>query len=461
MQKEDASWVVEEFGLADLGDQRRTKRLLRLATDLAQAPTASFPEAFQSQADLTAAYRFFDNDQIDAQHILVSHKDAMINRIGQVPLVLSVQDTTELDFTGRKGLVGAGPLSKNGQGFFAHTTLAMTPERVPLGVLSQTVWARDPEERDKATRRRARPIQEKESYKWLLSLQATIEVQARCEETHFISIGDREADIYDLFLLDRPKNVDLLVRAAQNRNVELEDGTVEPLALQVAAQDVTARINVSVPKRPKQPKRRATLSLRFCPLRLCPPQYRKAQGLPTVAIWGIWAVEEAPPKGVLPLTWLLLTTCAIETPQAAMTALGWYACRWGIEILHKVLKSGCQIEARQLETADRIKRCLAVYSVIAWRILYATMLARALPDAPCTVLLDKDEWEALFCTIHEVPTPPTQPPNLCDAVRWIGCLGGFLARKNRRQPGVTVLWKGFQHLTHLTKMYRIIKRPLL
>lgn len=458
MNSEDVSWVAEEFGLAELGDERRTDRLVKLASALAKRPTASFPEALETQAELTATYRFFDNDQIDPQEILASHTGTTIDRIRSVPLVLSVQDTTEFDFTGRK-VKGAGPLSnKNCQGFFAHTTLAIAPERVPIGILSQLIWARDPEQTDKRLTRKDRPIEEKESSKWLLSLQATIDIQTCCEKTRFISIGDREADVYDLFLVERPENVDLLVRAAQNRNVESEDGTeVESLLEQVAAQDIAATVQVQVPRRPQQPARQATLSLRFCPVTFLPPKYRVSEHLPSVDLWALWAVEEHPPEGIEPIAWLLLTTCVVDTVKAALECLDWYTCRWGIEILHKILKSGCKIEERQLETAERIQRCSSIYTVIAWRILYATMLARAVPDAPCTALLDPDEWQALYCAVHEVPTPPAEPPSLRQAVRWIGRLGGFLERKNSGEPGVTVLWKGFQHLTDLTHMYRIFK----
>ena len=162
---------------------------------------------------------------------------------------------------------------------------------------------------------------------------------------------------------------------------------------------------------------------------------------------GLEVVEPDPPDGVEPLRWRLLASWPIASVEAAVEAVEWYTCRWGIEVWHKVLKSGCRIEARQLETDARMKRCLAVYSVIAWRILYATMLSRILPQAPCTALLDDDEWQALYCTIHDVATPPPQPPPLHTAVEWIGRLGGFRPQKSRPHPGVTALWRGFQHLT--------------
>jgi hypothetical protein len=134
-------------------------------------------------------------------------------------------------------------------------------------------------------------------------------------------------------------------------------------------------------------------------------------------------------------------------------------CDYNIEVWHRVLKSGCRIEARQLETAERLRRCLALYSVLAWRILYATMLARSVPEAPCSVLLDPEEWQALYCAIHRVPQPPAEPPSLAQVVEWIAQLGGFVGRRRRDHPGPEVLWRGFQHLSDLTTMYCIMRPP--
>jgi hypothetical protein len=128
-----------------------------------------------------------------------------------------------------------------------------------------------------------------------------------------------------------------------------------------------------------------------------------------------------------------------------------------VEVWHSILKSGCRIEARQLETAERRQRCLPLYSVIAWRIFSATMLSRAVPDVPCAALLALEEWQALYCAIHRTPMPPETPPSLRQAVHWIAQLGGFLARRGDGEPGATVLWKGFQHLTDLTTMYCIMR----
>jgi len=198
-----------------------------------------------------------------------------------------------------------------------------------------------------------------------------------------------------------------LVRAAWNRRV---DHPERALWTQVAAQPVVATLMVHVPRRGPQPARQAAVTVRWGLVVLCPPTHRKAEKLPSMAVWAVLAREEQPPAGVEPLEWLLLTTGAIHTTDDAVERVDWYACRWGIEVWHKVLKSGCRIEARQLETADRLRRCLAVYSVLAWRLLYATLLSRAMPEAPCTALLEPEEWQALYCAMHVTATPPATPP---------------------------------------------------
>ena len=339
------------------------------------------------------------------------------------------------------------------QGLLAHTTLALTPERVPLGLLQQQVWARDP-----ATPRhgdhKQRPIDAKESQKWLTSLDAVIAARTACPTSHFVSVGDREADVYDLFLVARPAGVDLLIRAAQNRKADHPD---KYLWAAMASAPIAATVSIHMGARAGQPARNATLTVRWRQLRRRPPNRRDKEQLPNVAVWAVWAIEPDPPPGVEAVEWLLLTTVPITTTAEALERLEWYAARWGIEVWHKVLKSGCRIEERQLERADRLTRCLTLYSVIAWRILYATMLARATPNVPCTVLLDDDEWQGLYCRIHRVALAPPKPPTLRQAVRWIAQLGGFLGRKRDGEPGVTVLWKGFQHLVDVAAMYRIMR----
>jgi hypothetical protein len=451
------NWAVNEFADAELGDPRRMKRIVELAATLAQHPTASLPEACGNGAMLKAAYRFFSNDAIEPQDFLQSHIEATYSRLCQVPLVLAVQDTTEVDWTSHPATQGLGPLGHTAcQGLHVHSTLALTPERVPLGLLAQQVWARDPNEVGKRRQRKQLPISQKESYKWLSSLDAVFSAQDECPNTRLVSVGDREADVYDLLAAERPEGVELLVRASWNRCVDAPERYVWAT---IEAQPIVRHLTLQVPRRGPQPGREAILALRFCPLTLCPPRHRKSERLPSVTLWAVQVREVDPPVDVKPIEWLLLSTVAVHTVEDAIERVEWYACRWGIEVWHRILKSGCRIEERQLGTADRLQRCLTLYSVIAWRVFYAIMLSRAVPEMPCSVLLEIEEWQALYCAIHECPTPPESPPLLGEAVRWIAQLGGFVGRRRRDQPGAETLWRGFQHLSDLTRMYCIMRSP--
>lgn len=455
---EEADWAIHEFGAADLGDTRRTDRLVRLATVLAQRPSASFPAACDDPAMLKGAYRLLENPAVAPAALLASHVQATLERAQAVPLVLAVQDTTDLDYSSHPATTGLGPIGNGyGRGLEVHSTLAITPDRVPLGLLAQQDWTRDPAETGKKHRRKQLPIAQKESQKWLTSLAAVNSWAAECPLTVFVSMGDAEADVYDLFCAPRAANVALLVRSAYDRLVAPEATEDRLLRAQLTAQPVGWSTTVAVPRKSGQPARTAEVAVRWRAFTLQPPANRAKEHLPAVTLWAVWAVELAPPAGVEALDWLLWTSVPTEDQAAAAERLAWYTCRWGIEVWHHVLKSGCAIEARQLESVEALRRSLALFSVIAWRILYATLLARAAPELPCTVLLAVEEWQALYCAIHKTPTPPPTPPTVQQAVRWLAQLGGFLGRKGDGAPGAQVLWRGFQRLTDLSLMFQVMR----
>jgi hypothetical protein len=456
-QVTEQEWAEEEFSAAELGDKRLTARLVQLAGVLGEKPQGSLPDASGEPATLKAAYRFFDNEGVTPEGMLQSHIEATYRRMASVKVVLAVQDTTFLDWSAHPDTEGLGPLGNaNQQGLVAHSTLAISEEHVPLGVLAQQVWARDAEALAQMKSRRQRPIAEKESQKWLKSLEAVEAARQACPGTRFVSVGDREADIYDLFLVERSVGVDLLVRAAMDRRVEAEEGY---LWAALEATPVVAVTEVTVSPRNGQAGRTASLAVHWREISLRPSRNRGKEKLPLVKVWAVWAIETAPPANLPAVEWLLLTTVPVQNAQDALQRLAWYTCRWGIEVWHKVLKSGCRIEARQLETADRLKRCLTLYAVIAWRVLYATMLSRSTPQLSCLALLNEPEWQALYCAINHTTILPPTPPALNQTVRWIAQLGGFQNRKGDGHPGVTVIWKGFQHLSDLTYMY-LVFRPL-
>lgn len=444
---DERSWAAAEFGAAQLGDARRTKRLVALAEQRSRQPTASLTQAGWAAAK--AAYRFFDNDAIAPEALLAPHRQATLRRLAGQAVILLPQDTTQVDYSTHTDVTGLGVLQTERQrGLLLHTTLAVTPDRVPLGVLDQQVWARDPADFGKRHQRRQRAIDHKESRKWLDSLARALSVQSQLPGVQLVSVADREGDVYDFLQpVLTAGGPAVLVRAAWDRAV------AEPerrLRAHLAAQPVTGQVELTVPRRPGHPARQAVLRVRFGPVSLRPPQARRGASLPTLQLWAVLAQEAHPPAGVAGLDWLLLSSLPVADFAAACERVSWYACRWVVELYHKVLKSGCRIEARQLEHVDNLKRYLALDGVVAWQVLYATLAGRAQATLPCTALLDAHEWQALYCFIHQVATPPATPPNLQQAVRWIASLGGFLGRTADGEPGITTLWRGFQRLHDIT-----------
>jgi hypothetical protein len=453
------SWAEEEFAAADLGDARRTKRLIALADTFARRPSASLPQAAQDPAMLKAAYRFFDTDAIEPDAILASHCTATHDRCASVPLVLAVQDTSELDWSHHPATTDLGPIhTKKHRGLLMHTTLAITPEAVPLGILHQYVWARDEATFGALPDQHTRAFEDKESYRWARGLEAINAARKACPSTQFVMVTDAEADIYDLMVAKRQAGVELLIRAGQERRIEHPEATLLWQALPLGTR--AGKRMVHIPARDGKAARTAEVTLWFQTVTLRPPERRSKEKLAPVTLAAVWVIEETPPAGVEALEWLLLTSVAVESAAQAVMIVEWYCRRWGIEIWHKTLKSGCAIETRQLETADRLRRCLAVFSVIAWRVMFSTMLARAVPDVACTAVLDEAEWQALYCHIHRTLTLPRKPPRLHDAIGWIARLGGFQGRKGDGEPGVTVMWRGFHHLADLTSMYCLFRRSL-
>jgi len=453
-QDQGKTWAEIEFGETKLGDKRLTKRLTLILEIFANHPTLSIPQACGPWSITKATYRFLDNDKVKDQDILIPHQLATQKRIQNHPIVLAIQDTTELDFSHHPSTQGLGVLSDtNHHGLLYHPTLLVTPNKIPLGLIDHQVWQRPPEDFGKRHARKHRPISEKESQKWLNSLEKTAQFQKNSTNLQLINIADREADIFDFFLHAQRLKVDLLVRAAWNRRVNHPEKYLWDHMKKVP---VSGFVTITVPRKKGQTHREACLSIPYAPVSLRPPKHRsKEKGLQPITLWAIWAHEENPPKGVEPISWMLLTTIPVTSFKEALEKVQWYTCRWQIELFFKILKSGCRIEARQLETADRLKRCLALYAVVAWRVLYLTMLSRDIPQMPCNVLLETQEWQALYCFIHRTKTPPPKPPTLMEATRMIAQLGGFLGRKSDGHPGPTTIWRGLQRLQDIVLTWNI------
>jgi hypothetical protein len=448
-------WTEEEFGKANLGDRRLDKRLLTLARDFWAQPQSNIPQACKKRAAMKAAYRFFEHESVTMEKLLQPHYQATIARIRTTPpVVLAVQDTTELNYATHPKTEGLGPVgtSKNGAvGLLVHDTLAITPQGVPLGLIDVRCWARDPDEFGKRALRHDLPIEEKESNKWLISYEAASNVQRNCAAVMVVSVGDREADVYELFVKarDTHNGAHVLVRARQDRMLAEGHEDLWSSMLQKPPATVT---EVLIPRRGNSPARKALIEVRYTKAVLAPPRRRK--GLGNVTLWAVTAHEINMPKGIEPVEWLLLTTKVVSDEFDALEILTWYTRRWGIEVYHRTLKSGCKIEQRQLGSADKLEACLAIDMVVAWRIYYLTKMGRETPDVPCTVFFDDYEWKALVTHVNHTSVLPEKPPTLREAVRMVASLGGFVGRKGDGEPGTQATWLGIQCLDGISLMFK-------
>lgn len=447
-------WAEEEWGRASLGDTRLVQRLIALGRDRYARPQANIPQTCGSRSKTKAAYRFFDHERATLQNLLAPHIEATTKRAAKENVVLAIQDTTSLNYGTHPATENLGPITSSPDGvvgLMLHGTLAVNAEGTPLGILAAQCWARDREEFGKRAKRHSLPIEQKESNKWLASFKAATATAAACPDTTVVSVGDREADMYDLFALahQTPNAPLLLVRARHDRKLLEEQGRLSDQLRRCPESGVQ---EIMVPRKSNRPARVAQLAIRHCKVELAPPA-RKGNSAP-LTVWAILAEEKAPPEGVEPLSWMLLTTAPTETFAKACQHLSWYALRWTIEVFHKTLKSGCRIENRQLGSANRLEACLAIDLVVAWRIHHLTKLGRETPDVPCSIYFEEAQWRAL--TTFVTKTPVDQPPTLREAIRMVAILGGFLARKSDGEPGTQTLWLGLQRLDDITEMWKVM-----
>ena len=448
-------WAEEEFGNCELPDARLHKRLLSLARDFYARPQANVAQACASRAKTKAAYRFLDHQQTTMDTLLRPHYRASEARVRSESIVLAVQDTTSLNYTAHAATEGMGPIGSTAhgpQGLHLHSTLAFSTQGTPLGFLDVQCWSRDAADFGKKAKRHRVPIEEKESFKWLKSLRAVACVQARCPGTTLVSVGDREADLYELFeeAMAHPDGPKLLVRAEHNRQLHDQHQRLWETMQCRPADGIQV---LQVPRQASRAARTAHLSVRYAAVSVLAPT---GQHGPPIPVWAVLAQEQDAPAGVTPLQWMLLTTVPVTGFEQATEKLMWYARRWGIEVLHRTLKSGCRIEQRQLGQADRIEACLAIDLVVAWRIYYLNKLGREVPQAPCTVYFEEAEWKALMVFTTTNPVAPAQPPTLRDALRRVATLGGFLGRNSDGEPGTQTLWIGLQRLDDIVIMWRVM-----
>ena len=424
------SWAQAEFHDLELGDARRTQRLIKLVDDLSAQPTGSIPLACAGWAETKAAYRLLDNPATEWREILEVHTTRTVERMVGQPVVLCIQDTTGLDFTSQPGIAGLGRLSYEAQhGMYVHPTLAVTPAGVALGVVDAWMWARKPKDQPDV----------KESRRWVEGYEIVADWAATVPDTRLVYIADREGDLRALIdaAARRGTPADWLIRSKHNRKTT----TGEKLWDRLAQSEPLGEVEFTLPAAPDRPARLVRQTL-----------YRQAvtlpahHGQPAVTVTAILAREEHPPTGQPAIEWRLLTNRAADTLEAVVELVDWYRKRWLIEIFFRILKTGCRVEALQLGTLERLERAVVLYLIIAGRILHLVTWGRDGPNLPCDVVFDAEEWQAAWIVAHRTQ-PPETPPPLGQMVRLIASFGGFLGRKHDGHPGPKAIWEGMQKVS--------------
>jgi hypothetical protein len=477
-------WIDEELRTADLNHQRREKRFALVLDRLSRKPSLKFNAACRGKAEVKAAYTFVNNPAVTPQAVLAPHHDATTKRIGQHRVVLVAQDTTEIDVTRkRERMKGAGPLNEpNRLGFHLHNLLAMTPAKIPLGVVWAHTWARDPQQFGQPSQRKHKPIEQKETFRWLEGYRQACSVATACPDTQVVCLGDSENDIYEcLFEGRRPvaagqRKADWIIRACHERALvsarpdarptppaqaeQGADAQTAYLFAEVARRPVLKRLTLEVSQRePKsegqrqrkrrQPRaaRRAVVTVQAAKVTLR-GVYRPGGQQPDVTVNAVLLREENPPEGEPAIEWLLLTNLPIRTVKQVLRVVEYYCCRWQIEIYYRVVKSGCKVEKAQFETAEAFLPYLALCLIVAWRVMYVMMLGRNCPEVPADRVLEEEEWQAVYAVVKG-ETPPKEAPPLAEVVKQIAALGGWQGRPSDGPPGPKALWVGMQRMTDL------------
>ncbi len=472
-----ADWAEAEFGAIDLGDARCSRRLVASFACMLASPGQSIPQCTGSIAAARGFYRLLDNDLLTDTLIFDTHRVGVLRRAHDsgVEVLLAIQDTTTFNFDTRKSLKGLGSIGSNNvesstSGLLVHSTLLTAADRPQVyGLLGAKIYARDPDKRKSqapGTRNRE-PIDTKESIRWLESYTLAREAQQTLQglisarnpqapRPLIVSVGDREADIYELLVeaqTYREEGMAVLLRSQYNRG--LVDETEKLLWERLSESPSQGTVELKLPRSQGQKPRTVVLSVRFVAAQIDVPAHkRKYLKMDTpVSVNVIELREQGVADGVC---WRLVTTLPVEDLAQAVRMSRWYARRWQIEVFHRIVKSGCRVEARQLRTLARLRPALALDMVVACCLMGMVDAARDTPEQPASDWLDPDEVEALVAYHRDEVPAGTEEPVLTigRAVRLIGRLGGHLGRKRDGPPGAEVLWRGLAKLEAITEAWR-------
>jgi hypothetical protein len=454
------TWIDQEIGAGQFGDVRLDQRLRTLLEQLSTGVGESIPLVCQDWANTKAAYRFLSNERVSEEGILAGHLHSTRDRfLAEQAPILILHDTTEFSFQREDvrpiGVLKKGKAGKDRQGrprpyttcgILLHSSLAVTPEGLPLGLAAVKFWTRKAFKGTNALKRKINPtrvpIEQKESVRWLENLRQATALFAQPQRC--VHIGDRESDIYELFCTAQEVGTPFLVRTCVDRLAGEGDHTVDEKMQEVR---VKGRHRLKV-KNNKGDLVEAVLELRYRRIRVLPP-IGKQKRYPELTLTVLYAQERDTPKDREKIDWKLLTDLPVRSRAEAIEKLAWYALRWKIEVFHKILKSGCKAEASKLRTAERLVKLLSVFCLLAWRVFWLTMINRCAAEAPPGLALTRIEIQLLDQVVKDQPGDPSRDKTLSTYLTKVARLGGYLARAHDPAPGNQVIWKAMSRLTDM------------
>lgn len=434
------AWAWEQFGSADLGDFRRTKRLVRLAAQMAGNSSGTIPQQTQTTADMKAAYRLFATSEVTHEAICGPHFEQTRAAASRLPVVFLIQDTAQLNFTTHPHCEGLGPIGRGEmRGLHQQNVLAVDPlTRRPLGLMYQEHPRRAQRgpDHDRAAKHRV-PLSQRESYWWVEAIRT---IGSPPPGTCWVHVGDRAEDIFGVYDECREHGTQWLIRAASDRKVQTPNGA-ERLMEYARVLPAMARRRLTVRDRARGTTRKAVLSVAAGPVTLPPsqrePEYHQREPI-VCNVVRVWEIE--PPPDVQPLEWILLTSLPCKSDEQVQGIAEGYSARWIIEEFHKCEKTGCQVEARQLTHLDRLEPLIGLLSVLAVWLLKLKFVARDEPHQPATELFDEHTVEVMARYLKR----PAVGLTVNDFWRGIGRLGGHPGRKGDGPVGWLRAWRGWQ-----------------
>jgi hypothetical protein len=442
-----AQWAQMEFGSAQLGDARRSARLVEVSAAVATCPSGTLPASLPDWAGLKAAYRLLDNEAVTYERIITPHWLRTRDLCREPGEYLLVEDTTMLDFTLHPKTTGLGWLTRDqwSRGLLLHTTLALRveawdleqcPEVSLVGLFGQQCWTREHERRKGKESRRASFERPRESQRWAGVFE---QVQSPPAGVEWIYIADRESDIYEVFQRCQQRQIKHVIRASCQRALSEGDQTVFS---RVAGAPLLGTMRLPLRTRADTAARTAELEVRSADVELR-GTWRPGGKLPSLKLNVIEVREINAPAGQEPICWVLLTSLACTRLAEVQRAIACYARRWLVEEYHKALKTGTRIEASQLESRTRLEALLGILAVVAVRLLQTKLLARSRPDEIIQeTAFGSEAIEILNARFGRPEKGWTQAALLIAIAR----LGGFLARKNDGPPGWITIWRGWRRL---------------